>query len=176
MEEDLMRRTPPRSGSQSGFTMVEMLMVAFILAMGLLGVASMQLVSLKATSGSQNLNTAALVADRVMDEVETEGRLSWINQSASKFQTAGTEPPLFYLKDSSAINVSEWFDVAGTPVESSDPKKIFTANVTGKSVGTDGSATGKLVDVTVQVLFTDVVNGTKTIQRNITLTRRIIYA
>lgn len=167
----------PLRRRQAGFSMVEMLMVALVMAIGLLGVASMQLIAIKASSGSANLNTAAMLADQVMDSVESEARNCWLNQTSGTVTVAGTEPPnLYYLSKPPTINVTQTFDVAGQPVDASSPKKIFTATVTSAAVTTTGAATGNLMDVKVVVAFTDVVNNSQTIQRNITITRRIIYA
>lgn len=62
------------SRRQAGFSMIEMLMAAFILAIGILGLTALQTMSVKAATGSRGLNTAVLVAERVMDEIEANGR------------------------------------------------------------------------------------------------------
>jgi prepilin-type N-terminal cleavage/methylation domain-containing protein len=61
LEEDLMDALPSRRlhAPQAGFSMVEMLMAALILAIGILGVTMMQLMAIRATRGSKNLHRRA---------------------------------------------------------------------------------------------------------------------
>ena len=54
-------RCRTRSG-QAGFSMIEMLMTAFVLAIGLLGLCMLQAMSLRASRGSRSLETAVQVA------------------------------------------------------------------------------------------------------------------
>lgn len=171
-------RSQARFRTQSGFSMVEMLMVALVMAIGLLGVASMQLVAIKAATGSQNLSTAALVADRIMDQVEVEGRLCWLNQTSSGTVNTGNEPPnLLYFAGGTVPNgVTQSFDIKGNPVDAGSASTIFTATITGAAVTSAGGTTGRLADVTVVVQFTDIVQGTQQIKRSMTLARRILYA
>jgi len=60
--------------SQLGFSMVEMLMAAFILAIGILGLAALQTMSIRSATGSRGLTTAVLVAEQVLDQIEANGR------------------------------------------------------------------------------------------------------
>ena len=171
-----------RTRAQAGFSMVEMLVVAVIMAIGLLGVASMQLISIKATSGSSNLTTAAEIANRVMDQVEEEGRLMWINQTATTFTTTGTEPPnlRYFAGGVPFTSAAQKYDLTGTPwTAASTTPAIFTATVKAVAapLGVGTSTTGGLADVTVTVTFTDTVaQGNKVLSRNITVSRRIVYA
>lgn len=164
--------------SQAGFSLMEMLMVALIMGIGLLGVASLQTVAIKATNGSANLATAAQIANRIMDQVEEEGRLCWLNQTASGVIATGTEPPnLYYLSHTPPFTLAaQGFDITGSALPAGTAHPIFQAVVSGTAVTTAGATVGKLVDVNVTVTFTDSVQGSRTLTRTLTLSRRIIYA
>jgi len=158
--------------AQAGFSMVEMLMAAFILSVGILGVSMLQIMSLKAARGSQNLTTAVRVADRVMDQTELEGRLTWLNQTDSNYITPGALSQLQYLKAGAVA--TQTFDINGEPTADA-AAAFYTMNFTKTPVVADG-ATGAITDVTVVVNFADAVDATSTpIQRTVTLTRRIVH-
>ncbi len=167
-------RQPAHPG-QSGFSMVELLMAAFVLAIGILGITMLQVMSLRTARGSQSLTTAVQVANRVMDQVELEGRLTWLNTTDTDLVTPGTLSELQYLMDD---------DV---PVQTFNPQGEFTADAavsdktvfytvnTTKTLVTDG-ASGRITDVTVAVQFADTVGDSNVpITRTVTLTRRIVH-
>jgi len=142
--------------------MIEMLMTTFVLAVGLLGLCMLQTMSLRASTGSRSLATAVHVANSVMDQVEMEGRLSWLSYITAK---GGT------------VNAS--FDLQGnvcTPgaadVTLSNPYYTVTT-VYVDDVGSAGGV-GKVSDFTVTVAFSDTVNGAA-VPRQVVLTRRILH-
>lgn len=180
-----MARTKDRSGTQAGFSMVEFLMVAAIMAIGLLGVASMQVMAIKAGSGSTNLSTATSIGNRILDQIEEEGRLTWLNQTSSIYATAGTQPPhLYYFSNTVPFSISFTtnndlkFDLQGTPWTATSGPVVFQAVITAgaapQAVG--GATIGRLADVTVVVNFTDTVSRGSAITRSVSLSRRIVYA
>ena len=69
-----MRSLRTRTGRppQGGFSMVEMLMTAFVMAIGILGLAMLQAMSLKASRGTRSMTTAIQVGEGVMDRIEQE--------------------------------------------------------------------------------------------------------
>jgi len=166
---------------QQGFSMIEMLMTAFILAVGILGLTMLQTMSLKASRGSRSLTSAILVAEHVMDQVEMEGRLSWLNitDTNSANPTLADLPNLKYIVIPAAGSLVEQFNSKGGPVDtaSSDPTvstSFFT--VTTTRVPAAAAVTGRISDVSVQVQFVDNVDRTNTpIQRTVSLTRRIVH-
>ena len=159
---------------EAGFSMVEMLMAAFILAIGLLGLATLQVMSLRTSSGSQNLNTAVRIADQVMDQIELEGRLGWLNITASDFvpgtltsQYVGKGKTLYVAFDNNGKAQSS------VPVDTK-PSGIFVATISESAQ--DAATTGRNSNFTVLVEFRDQVGRTGAlISRSVTLTRRILH-
>lgn len=173
-----MRRRSTRA-NQAGFSMVEMLMAAFILSVGILGITMLQVVSLRTARGGQNLTTAIQVAERVMDQVELEGRLSWLNITDSQYSTPGTTTPLTHLQYINNTTVpDQTFNISGQPaaIDPVDTTPVFTMHMVQNlvSTGTDG----KVTDVQVLVTFTDMIStadNTTPIKRTVNLTRRIVH-
>ena len=185
MAEDLMcDRTRPRAcSSQAGFSMIEMLMTAFILAIGLLGLCMLQTMSLRASRGSTSLTTAVHVADAVMDQVELEGRISWLNLTGSSGAVAAL-PNLVYIPlTAGGAPLAQTFNVDGTvtnlavgnPVVSSALFKVNTYRV--DDLGPVNATAGQVSDYMVKVQFADNENGagTATVNRTVMVTRRILH-
>jgi prepilin-type N-terminal cleavage/methylation domain-containing protein len=189
VEEDLMRTHPassnPRQG-QAGFSMIEMLMTAFILAIGILGLTMLQVMSLKASRGGRSLSTAVLVGERVMDQVEMEGRLSWLNATGQYTGTSNAVdlPNLRYVSLAPGVAgaLTETFNSkGGPPLGNPDPadNSIYFIVVTTKnvSVAPGAAPNGALSNFTVTVAFTDqLTQGGAAIPRTVVLTRRILHA
>ena len=183
MAEYLMRaRQRPRTGGQAGFSMIEMLMTAFILAVGLLGLCMLQTLSLRASRGSRSLNTAVQVASGVMDRVEMEGRLSWLNitDNPAVAPTIANLPNLLYIPLALGASLNQSFNLRGElPTASPDPTvstpffTVVTKHV--DNVGT-GAGVGQISDFSVTVSFTDTLNAAAgPVTRQVVLTRRIIH-
>jgi hypothetical protein len=158
--------------------MVEMLMTAFILAVGLLGLCMLQTMSLRAGRGGQSLTTAVHVANAVMDQVELEGRLSWLNLNQYNTQTvAAALPSPFYMGLAVAGQMAQSFNLEGYPPDASSTlpaqSQPFFQVVTTRvdDVGT-ANGSGQLSDFSVQVTFTDVAGS---VPRTVVLTRRILH-
>ncbi len=162
-------------GTQAGFSMVELLMAAFVLAIGILGITMLQVMSLRTARGSQSLTTAVQVANRVMDQVELEGRLTWLNETDTDLTTPGDLSELQYLMDDDVP--MQTFNPRGEDVADAavaDKTPFFTVNTT-KTLVTDGT-TGNITDVTVAVQFAETVGESNVpITRTVTLTRRIVH-
>lgn len=170
-----------KSSNQAGFSMVEMLMTAFVLSVGLLGLTVLQVMSMKSSRGSQSLNTAIQVAEQTMDQAELEGRLSWLNITDTNNATPSLAdlPNIKYVNIAVAGSLVETYNVKGgvTNLTSPDPieqQTFFTVTTTRAPQGV--AVTGRLSDITVQVQFVDEVDQTgAAIPRTITLTRRILH-
>jgi type IV pilus modification protein PilV len=179
-----MRALKTRSGrdAQAGFSMVEMLMAAFILAIGILGLSMLQVMSLRASRGSRSLTTAVQVAEAMLDQVEMEGRVSWLNVTDTQMAAAPAPPPFQYVNQAGAV--VRTFTVKGrtpdaTATDPADLQPFFTATLNRSQAAVATSASGQVIhDFTVNVTFADTVqaNGTPTlIQRSVVLTRRILH-
>jgi prepilin-type N-terminal cleavage/methylation domain-containing protein len=183
MEEDLMHslQKVSRDHGQAGFSMVEMLMTAFILSIGILGLTMLQVMSMKASRGSRSLTTAVQVAEQVMDQAELEGRLSWLNitDTNNAAPTLSDLPNIKYITIPALGNLVETFNAKGgvTVATSLDPVEknpFFT--VTTTRIPFNAATTGRISDISVQVQFVDAVDNSNTpIQRTISLTRRILH-
>ena len=158
---------------QAGFSMIEFLVAAVILAVGILGVTLMQVMSLKAARGSRSLTTATLLAERILDQVEMEGRLTWLNVSATDYTTPAALPNLVYLAAGATYPISQAYDAAGNPAATG----FFSTQMNRVLVtATPTKGVGMLSDVTVTVTFTDTVgSGNTQLLRSVALTRRIVH-
>lgn len=170
--------------AQAGFSMIEMLMTAFILAIGILGLSMLQVMSLKASRGSRSLTTAVGVGEKVLDQVEMEGRLSWLNITDSQYTTPTAVPTQYVTLATSAPpagGLEQLFNIKGqTPFASTDPadsNPYFTVKTYRLPTAVGGGATGNMSDFVVQVVFADIVDPTTNakILRTVTLTRRILH-
>jgi Tfp pilus assembly protein PilV len=156
--------------------MVEMLMSALILAVGLLGLAMLQTMSVRVAAGTHNMEMAIQLAEKVMDQVELEGRQTYLNAHF-------TDPPgalpvtLTYLNQAT---VNQYFTV--TPQSGASPGALVPATAANYlfhllmtqtvAVGATGCS-----DVLVQVQFSDTTNVlTKVpIVRTVQINRRILH-
>jgi len=167
---------------QAGFSMIEMLMTAFILAIGILGLSLLQVMSLRAARGGRSLTTAVLVAEHVMDEAELEGRLSWLNVTDTNLSSPsiGDLKYLKYIIIKDGVELPEYFNIKGGPVNaaSTDPaeQSTYFSVFTSRVASTATSLTGAMSDITVRVEFTDQVDQSQApIKRTISMTRRITH-
>jgi len=163
----------PKRLRQAGFSMVEMLITAFILAFGILGLTMLQTMALRATRGSQNLGIAVQLAERVMDEVELEGRLTYLNATITAYTTPGALGGITYITNNA---VDQYYNLDATsgqvvPVTTNVAQALFHVNMAQTYVAGTG-----LSDVTVKVDFTENVNASnQKILRTATVTRRILH-
>ena len=169
---------PRARKAQSGFSMIEMLMAAFILAIGILGLTMLQVMSMRAASGSRNLSTAVQVAERIMDQIEMEGRLTWLNVTDAG-GTNGEVPGLKYV-GKLPLKAEETFTAKGqspdsTAAEAVDRDPVFYATPVESALVGD-AVTGKMHDYTVTVRFVDHIDTANTpVERTVSITRRIIH-
>lgn len=63
-----------RGPEESGLTLIEFLVAAFVLAIGILGLTMLQAFSLRVTGQEVGNNRAALVAEGVLDEIQARAR------------------------------------------------------------------------------------------------------
>ena len=179
------RRSSKARGSQAGFSMIEMLMTAFVLAVGLLGLCMLQTMALRGGRGSRSLTTAVHVATAVLDQVEMEGRLSWLNKTVSPLSAqTNASLNLVYIPlgvGNSNSGNPQVFNLQGNPTDltSADPTvntPFFT--VVTKYMDDVGNAggLGQLSDFSVTVTFSDTVNASQSkVQRQVVLTRRVAH-
>ena len=171
-----------RIQSQAGFSMIEMLMTALILAIGLLGLAMFQTMALRSTRGNRNVNTAVLLANQILDQAEEEGRLTWLNLTNT--QLTGTSNANFTNLKYLAIGnggapLAESFNSQGGAVDATSAdlsvNTPFFHTLTAEAAA-PSAVTGSTSLFTVVVNFTDLqysTNGAQT--RTVTLSRSITH-
>ncbi len=164
---------------QAGFSMIEMLMTAFIMAVGILGLTALQVMSLKATRGSRSLGTATLVAEQVLDLAEREGRLTWLSLVDTNAVNPTVPAGLKYINLDAGASVVDTFNVKGVPVnaessEVTETTTFFTATTTRLPPAT--AVRGGLSELTVLVQFVDDADTSgKGVTRVVRLTRMISH-
>ncbi len=166
------RKHSVTGGGEAGFSMVEMLMTTFILAIGLLGLCMLQTMSLRASRGSRSLSTAIELAEGVMGQIEMEGRLSWLNitNSNNASTSIGNLNGLLYFPVIQSPQI--YYDGTG---KVTDVNHQFYAVTVTETPG-PAFTTGLIADFKVQVVFSDSVNSLQAaVPRTFTLTRRITH-
>jgi prepilin-type N-terminal cleavage/methylation domain-containing protein len=68
----------PAPGRRRGFSLVEFLLVAFILAVGLLGLGAMQVATIRGGAGAETRLTAATLASNALEERLAEARQGFL--------------------------------------------------------------------------------------------------
>ena len=114
-----------RSPRQSGFSLVELLVTALIFGIGLLGLAALQVSTLRSNSGGRNRFTAAALAEGCLSAIQAEGNNSWTYAAGIKGAGVVYPAALRAFTGNAAGNFGT-FDVDGLPVLTADPRKIFT--------------------------------------------------
>lgn len=161
-----------RRRREAGFSLVELLVAAFIMAVGLLGLAALETVALKSNTRSRGYNTGVLVASQVLDAAETQARQTLQTQTYGGTVTYSND----YF---GAAPVVEQFTYKGlhpdaTAANAVDKTAYFTATTTSANAGTYTGATGKLAVVTTVVTFREAsTQGGPIVTRTVTLTRNI---
>ncbi len=160
-----------RRKRQSGFSMIELLITAFILAIGILGLTMLQVMSIRASTGSHSVGTAVMVGEGVLESIQAEGR-----QRMLFLKYVGTAPATTYF-DNGNKKMTQYYAFDGTKLADA-ANAYFTVDIKPEVVVAWGSAGGTKC-FTVVVTFADTpnpANPTKTINRAVTLTRQVAYA
>ena len=155
--------------------MVELLLAAFILSIGLLGLGSLQLMAIKGTTTSRSRVTAINIGQSLLETIEAEARQKILFRTLDPGNVA---PPALSAYFGGTITDS--FNIYGFPVNasSSDPLErvtIFTTRTTGTLV--PGGTTGNMYNFNVDVSFadtTDPTNATQMLYRTMSFKRKII--
>lgn len=115
-----------RSPRQSGFSLVELLVTALIFGIGLLGLAALQVSTLRSNSGGRNRVTAASLAEGCLSAIQAEGSLSW--SYAANVQGFGTAYAGVRDYTGAPAGTFGTFDVNGQPVSALAPTQVFTVD------------------------------------------------
>jgi hypothetical protein len=165
---------------ETGFSMIEMLMTAFVLGIGLLGLCMLQTLSLRAAHGGTSLTTAVHVADAVMEQVELEGRMSWLAITNATGPVVAP-PNLKYISLPVGGTVTQSFNLHGdvSLASSTDPSvssQLFQVTTTRLDDAGATAGKGQISDYLVQVQFAENTSGAgAAVQRTVMVTRRILH-
>ena len=176
----------PDSNPEAGFTMVEFLMAAFIMAIGLLGLTALQILSLRSTTTSRGMSTSVLVADGIMERINTEARQSYLGMVFSSAPTGATRyvakaPVAPGVKPTDPVPagaIVDYFDFAGTPLTSAAGAYYTVSTWVDSTVAGTGS-TGNTDTFMVRVEFNespDPANPGQFAKHAINLTRTVVHA
>jgi prepilin-type N-terminal cleavage/methylation domain-containing protein len=109
---------------QSGFSLVELLVTALIFAIGLLGLAALQVSTARSNSGGRNRVTATSLAEGCLSAIQAEGSMSW-SFAAGALGTASKFAGTRVFTGGTANNDFGFFDINGQPVVKGDPTQVF---------------------------------------------------
>jgi prepilin-type N-terminal cleavage/methylation domain-containing protein len=157
-----------RSGASrnKGFSMVELLLAAFIMAIGLLGLTMLQTMALKADTGSSMYTRAVRLGLAVADSVNLEGRNSTLfskNNQSPATSNFGAAKSLYFDKD-------------GNYQAAASGTTIYTATVTPADLYVATGDSGGMKSYSIVVSYNDMVNPSdpsKLIPRTVTFTRQV---
>lgn len=158
----------PRASRQQGFSLVELLVTALIFAIGLLGLAVLQVSTLRANSGGRNRFTATSLAEGCMSAIQAEGANSWAYASGIVGNGKAYPGPKVYT-GGNLNGPFGTFDINGQPVVAASPTQVFTVSWVQKAVGTQvpngGIAGMNLREFVVTVAWTDQAPATLSMSR-----------
>lgn len=121
---------------ERGFSIVELLMAAFILGFALLGLAALMTVSISQGGSSRKRGTATLIAHSLLDRIQSEGALA----AAERYNSGAITSSGWYFIDPTGFtahtstsaegdtNKYGTYDVLGNFVVSTSPNKVFTVS------------------------------------------------
>lgn len=176
----------PARGPEAGFTMIEFLLAAFIMAIGLLGLTALQILALKSTTTSRGLSTSVLVSDGVMERINTEARQSYLGMIFSAAPTAATRyigqaPVAAGVKPTDPVPagaIHDYFDFVGTPLTTAAGAYYTVSTWVDSQVPGNGS-TGNTDTFMVRVEFNespDPAHPGSFVKHSINLIRTVVHA
>jgi len=169
MEAPELNAPPPRFKAQSGFSMVELLIAAFIFSIGLLGLMALQVSATSHATSSRQRGTAVLLAHNLLDRVVAEGSLSAGERMDSETGVVTSTGFTFIDPTKAGVPTAHtstaaenlFFDIRGVSVLTADPTKIFTVSWergAGQLVGPNNA----IAQFTVNVQWQEAVKSNNT--------------
>jgi len=174
-----MNPVPVVPGRQTGFSLVELLMAAFIMAIGLLGLGMLQAYAIRTSSSAKNMTMAVKIGERSLDAVAAEGRqrLLIIRTSTNPDPTQDLPASTRYFAGTA---VTEYYTADGTNQTAKDGNTVFTVVITPAAAADYAEVSGlALRSYTATVTYNQAVdpkNASKTILKTLTLLRKVGYA
>jgi len=170
----LSRAQPDKSRTQGGFSLVELLIAAAILSVGLLGLMALQVASTSQGTSSRERGTAVLLAHNLLDRAVAEGALSAGERMDSIGGTVTStgftfiDPTITGMATAHTSTTAEnlFFDIRGGSVATTAPTKIFTVSWQ-RDAGLLAGPNNALAQFTVNVQWQEAVkSGNATVLQN----------
>lgn len=133
----IINQTHGTKSKNKGFTLLEVMISVFVLAVGLLGLANLQMLSLKNNHSAQYRTSATVIAYDIIDRMR-------LNRTADYTIAIATTPSGSTLKDTDLI---AWKTVLSNELPAGDGSVIFNGDIVtvvvqwDDSRGSDGSET-----------------------------------
>lgn len=133
----LINQTHNTKYKNKGFTLLEIMIAVFVLAVGLLGLASLQMTSLKNNHSAQYRTSATVIAYDIIDRMR-------VNQTADYSIALGTAPS---GSTRSGIDLVNWKTTLSNELPAGDGSVVLNGDIVtvlvqwDDSRGSDGSAT-----------------------------------
>ncbi len=149
----------------AGFSLVEMLMAAFIMGIGLLGLATLQMMAIRTAGVGTRMTDSVLLAERVLESASMEATQSYLAAKAgttianARLYTPGTQ--LQYFKGDLTQGTATDTDI------------VYTVQVTVTNLVT--AFQGGMDQVDVNVSFVEMVNGAGANRRNVQVSRQVTH-
>ncbi len=167
-----------RVNRQAGFSMIEMLMTAFILAVGILGLTALQSVALTAATRSKGYNGAVAVAGHILESIESQARQRWLIITNDSTATLPAYAPDYF----GAADITENFTFNGhypdlsAAANSVNRVPFFTVVTHGDPDLHAVATSGAIRNYTVTVTFKEAgAAGQTAITRTVVLSKTVLY-
>jgi Tfp pilus assembly protein PilV len=159
--------------------MIEMLVTAFILGIGILGLTMLQAMTIRGARGGSSQTVAIEVAEMVMDQIEMEGRLSWLNLTASQLAVPAPMTTLTYIGHVPLAAPLNYTIKGQTPVANApnpvDSATYYQVTISSADIGAAGN--GTITNYTVLVKYSEQTSATTglPVPRQVQITRSILH-
>lgn len=155
-----------RSRRVSGFSMVEFLMVALILGIGLLGLAALTTTAMRSYGGSRTRDSAIALSGSVLDRLSLDGRMS-----AQIRGIGGTIPATALVANATDGTVNTYadpatafttFDLQGLPNQATPIFTVKWVRRATKSIASVASSESAAAEVVVNIQWTESIRNAST--------------
>lgn len=166
----------PAQRSSAGFSLVEALMVAVILGIGLLGIAATQLTTIRGNADSRARTVAVGLANGGLDRVLAEAKVIAMDKYLNQSQT----PTFSITQNYTATNTASWtftFNQDGNDTLTAAKPAYFTLTINRSALTTPVPATALTHTFAFQgaVAWNEPGPGATLLPKSITLSRYVMY-
>ncbi|MBI1753616.1 MAG: prepilin-type N-terminal cleavage/methylation domain-containing protein [Acidobacteria bacterium] len=115
-----------RATHQTGFSLIELLVTALIFGIGLLGLAALQVSTMRSNSGGRNRVTASALAEGCLSAIQAEGSLTWSYSAGVMGSSTVFVGTRTFTQSGTANGTYGIFDINGQPLPPGDPNQVFS--------------------------------------------------